>query len=54
MGRKRIQHPVAGSLPLDYSALSVDGTSGLGLVVYTGATPSDVRAIERLLSGEVS
>jgi hypothetical protein len=54
MGRKRIQHPVAGSLTLDYSALSVDGTSGLGLVVYTGATPSDARAIERLLSGEAS
>ena len=30
MGRKRIQHPVAGSLTLDCSALSVDGTGGLG------------------------
>jgi MmyB-like transcription regulator ligand binding domain len=53
-GRKRIRHGVAGWPTLEYSALSVDGASGLGLVVYRGATPSDVRAIERPLSGEAS
>jgi hypothetical protein len=42
---------MAGSLTLEYSALSADGASGLGLVVYRGATPSDARAIEQLLSG---
>jgi len=50
MGRKTLQHPVAGRLTLEYSAMSVNGASGLGLVVYTGATPEDVRCIERLLS----
>jgi len=50
MGRKTLQHPAAGRLTLEYSAMSVNGASGLGLVVYTGATPEDVRCIERLLS----
>ena len=54
MGRKTLQHPVAGRLTLEYSAMSVNGASGLGLVVYTGATPEDVRCIERLLSGQAS
>jgi transcriptional regulator with XRE-family HTH domain len=49
VGRKRLKHPTAGWLTLDYSALSVDGANGLGLVVYTAATPEDARAIERLL-----
>ena len=50
VGRKRLKHPVAGLLSLEYSALSVDGANGLGLVVYTAATPADARAIEELLS----
>ena len=53
-GRKPIQHSVAGSLHLDYSALSVNGASGLSLVDYTRATASDVRGIERLLTGAAS
>jgi transcriptional regulator with XRE-family HTH domain len=50
VGRKRLQHPTAGWLTLEYSALSIDGATGLGLVVYTAATPADGRVIERLLS----
>ena len=49
-GRKRLKHPTAGWLTLEYRALSVDGANGLGLVVYTAATPADARAIEGLLS----
>jgi hypothetical protein len=49
-GRKRLKHPVASWLNLEFSALSVDGTSGLGLVVYTAATPADAKKIESLLS----
>jgi len=48
---KRIRHPLAGPLTLECSAFSVDGADGLGMVVYTPATPADARAIERLLSG---
>jgi transcriptional regulator with XRE-family HTH domain len=54
VGRKRIKHPIAGWLTLEYSALSVDGANGLGLVVYTAATPEDARVIERLLSEGVA
>jgi len=52
IGRKRFKHPTAGWLTLEYSALTVDGANGLGLVVYTAATPADARAIEQLLSHE--
>ena len=50
VGRKRLRHPVAGWLNLEFSALAVDGTNGLGLVVYTAATPADGKKIEALLS----
>lgn len=48
-GRKRLNHPTAGPLTLDYSTLAVDGTDGLSIVVFTPATPADAQAIERLL-----
>ena len=47
---KRMIHPQAGPLTLEYSAFGVDGTDGLGVVVYTPATPADARAIDRLLA----
>jgi transcriptional regulator with XRE-family HTH domain len=50
VGRKRLRHPVAGWLNLEFTALAVDGTNGLGLVVYTAATPADEKKIEALLS----
>ena len=54
VGRKRLRHPVAGWLNLEFSALAVDGTNGLGLVVYTAATPADARKIEDLLARDAS
>ena len=50
VGRKRLRHPVAGWLNLEFTALAVDGTNGLGLVIYTAATPADGKKIEALLS----
>jgi MmyB-like transcription regulator ligand binding domain len=46
---KRLQHPVAGPLALDYSAFFVDGGTGLSMIVYTPATPADAQAIASLL-----
>ncbi|WP_374430029.1 helix-turn-helix transcriptional regulator [Ideonella dechloratans] len=49
-GVKRLQHPVLGSVSLEYSAFSVDGRPDLGLVVYNPATPEDAARIRALLS----
>jgi hypothetical protein len=56
VGRKRIKHPTAGWLTLEYSALPVDGANGLGLVAHRPRRPrrEDARAIERLLSEGVA
>ena len=48
---KHMNHAQAGPLTLEYSAFGIDGTDGLGVVVYTPATPADARKIDRLLSG---
>ena len=50
-GTKRVLHPVAGPLALEYSAFAVDGQPQLGLVVYTPATPADAERIRSLLGG---
>ncbi|SEM74370.1 transcriptional regulator, XRE family [Stigmatella aurantiaca] len=49
-GLKRIQHPQAGLLTLEYSAFAVDGAAGLSMVVFTPTSPEDARAIEAILS----
>lgn len=50
IGLKRLEHPVAGPLTLEYSAFSIDGGDGLTMVVFTPAAPADARAITRLLA----
>lgn len=50
VGLKRLRHPQVGPLTLEYSAFAVDGADGLAMVVYTPASPADVRAVEALLS----
>lgn len=50
VGCKRLRHPIAGVLTLEYSAFAVDGADGLDMVVFTPVTPADARAIEQLLS----
>lgn len=48
---KRIQHPLAGWLSLDYSSFAVEGRSDLSLVVYTPSTPEDVAKVKALIEG---
>ena len=53
VGLKRLQHPVAGPLTLEYSAFSVDGADGLTMVVFTPTSAADTRAIASLLSDRI-
>ncbi|MGH8779041.1 helix-turn-helix transcriptional regulator [Paraburkholderia sp.] len=50
VGHKHIQHPVAGSLTLEYSTFAVGGSTGLSMAVFTPVTPADAKAIEMLLA----
>ena len=50
VGLKRLQHPVAGPLTLEYLAFSVDGADGLMMVVFTPTSAADALAIASLLS----
>ncbi len=50
VGLKRMQHPLAGPLTLEYSAFSVDGGEGLSMVVFTPATEADAHAIAMLMA----
>lgn len=51
-GVKRIRHPVAGLLQLEYSTFAVDGRADLSLVVFNPATPEDRSKIRELLRQE--
>ena len=47
---KRIDHPVAGTLNLEYSSFSVDGAHGLTMIVFTPVSPEDERRIATLVT----
>jgi transcriptional regulator with XRE-family HTH domain len=49
-GVKRLKHPQAGLLNLEYSAYAVDGADGLTMIVFTPASPADARKVEAFLS----
>lgn len=51
-GIKRIRHPVAGMLALEYSAFSVDGRTDLCLVIFNPATPKDASRIRELIKSQ--
>ncbi len=46
-GLKRLHHPEAGLIELDYSAFAVDGRPDLGMIVYN---PADARSAGRIRS----
>jgi transcriptional regulator with XRE-family HTH domain len=48
-GTKRILHPDAGPLTLEYSAFAVDGRPDLGMVVFNPATPDDIERVRALI-----
>jgi transcriptional regulator with XRE-family HTH domain len=52
IGQKRIEHPTAGPLALEYSAFSVAGSEGLTMLVFTPKSPADAKALDSLLSGK--
>lgn len=53
-GTKRLLHPGAGPIALDYSAFAVDGRPDLGLVIYTPVTPADAARVRSLVTARVS
>lgn len=51
-GLKRIRHPVAGLLELEFSAFAVDGRPELGMVVYNPASAADAERVRRLIASK--
>ena len=49
-GTKRVQTGDGELITLEYSSFVVDGQAGLGMVVYTPATPADTRRIKALIA----
>ena len=48
-GTKKLRHPIAGLIGLEYSAFAVDGRPDLGMVIYNPATPADAERIRLLI-----
>jgi transcriptional regulator with XRE-family HTH domain len=48
-GPKRVRHPKAGVIALEYSTFAVDGRPDLSLVIYNPATPADAEKIRSLV-----
>ena len=48
-GTKLIQPEHGGSMTFEYASFAVDGQPGLGMVVYTPATPEDVARVGSLI-----
>ena len=56
-GVKRMRHPEAGLLELEFSAFSVDGRPDLGMVVYNPVTAADgdrIRSLIRSRAGAIA
>jgi transcriptional regulator with XRE-family HTH domain len=48
-GNRRIRHPTAGTVDLEYSTFSLDGQPNLTMVIYTPASESDLLRVRSLL-----
>lgn len=48
-GVKRIYHPDAGLLAMEFSSFAVEGRPELGMIVYNPATPDDAERLQVLL-----
>lgn len=49
-GVKRLHHPDAGLLELEFSAFAVDGRPDLGMIVYNPATPATEQRVTALIA----
>ncbi|MBD8701770.1 helix-turn-helix domain-containing protein [Sphingomonas sp. CFBP 13714] len=48
-GVKRIHHPDAGLLAMEFSSFAVEGRRELGMIIYNPATPDDAERLQMLL-----
>lgn len=48
-GLKRIHHPQAGLLAMEFSSFAVEGRPELGMIVYNPASPDDANRLRTLL-----
>ena len=48
-GVKRIRHPHAGLVKLEFSSFAIEGRPELGMIVYNPATPSDAAKVRTLV-----
>jgi transcriptional regulator with XRE-family HTH domain len=48
-GIKRIHHPNAGLLAMEFSSFAVEGRPELGMIIYNPATPDDAEGLRMLL-----
>lgn len=48
-GEKRIHHPRAEPLALEFSSFAVEGRPELGMIVYNPATPADAEKVRALV-----
>jgi transcriptional regulator with XRE-family HTH domain len=49
-GVKRIHHPDAGLLAMEFSSFAVEGRPELGMIIYNPASPADAERLRALLS----
>ena len=49
-GTKRVQPAHGEPITLEYSSLDIEGQPGLGLVIYTPATPADAERVRALVA----
>jgi len=50
-GVKRIHHPDAGLLAMEFSSFAVEGRPELGMIIYNPASPDDAERLRVLLDG---
>jgi transcriptional regulator with XRE-family HTH domain len=48
-GVKRIHHPDAGLLAMEFSSFAIEGRPELGMIIYNPATPDDTERLRMLL-----
>jgi len=51
-GVKRIRHPDAGPVALEFSTFAVEGRPDLGMIVYNPASPADAERIRTLVEAK--